>query len=410
MSWIENIKKDYTITTGDDVKYTVQWLNATRIREYNVSTFEFKNVSGSLVDRRLPMGMRYDIEIYIQGEDNLIKQADFVASADNPKAWTISHPMYGSIYVQPLNLKFDDSSFNVTKVTGTVIETIGRQRTASNISPIDVIGAQKLNTDAAFAQMATVAIPAMDTADIIAMSDDMTTIEKLQAAFVSVQEDAEKVQDAYNDVNTALDATIRDTFTIVNKAQAFLNLPATFANTITNRINFLVNSYKALKAKVENLSLPDLKTIFEINAASIVSTMCSTTVTGIDADSYPNRGSVISIVETIVDNYNDYIATLDTLQTDNGGELTSYIPDFNSITALTNLVNYTLANLFAIAENAQQQRVYTCEADTNVVLLAYKFYGLLSDDSTITRVINDNMIGRNEMLQINKGREIFYYV
>lgn len=411
MSWFNNIKEGYTITTGDGVKYTVNWLNAQRIREYNVSEFNFKGVAGTLIDRRLPMGTRYDIEIYFQGVDNLIHAQNFLESADgSTKAWNVNHPMYGSLFVQPLSLKFDDSQFNATRITGTVIETIGRARLANNISPIDIIQAQKLSTDAAFATAFVTAIPTPTTADIISIGDDMTTIEKLQSAFVTVTENAEAVQNAYNTVNAALDATIRDAFTIVNTAQAMLNLPATFANTITNRVNFLIRSFQALAAKVASLSLPDLKRIWEINAGTTIAALCSTTVTGIDSDSYPNRTTVILITENIIDAYNDYISNLDTLQSDFGGRADSYIPDYTAINAVTSLVYYTISNLFGIAENAQQERIYTCDADTNVVLLAYKLYGLESDDSTITKIINDNSIGLSEMLQIKKGREIIYYV
>lgn len=410
MSWLNNIKEDYTITTGDGVKYTVNWLNANRVREYNVAEFNFKNVSGTLVDRRLPLGTRYDIEIFFQGGDNLIKGQDFIKSADNVGAWTVSHPMYGSIYVQPISLKFDDSQFNVTRITGTVIETIGRPRLAANISPLDIIEAQKISTDEAYAAAFQNYIPSPTTIDVISIDTDVTTMERLQAAFVTVTEDAEKVQNAYNTVNAALDATLRDAFTIVNSTQAFLNLPATFANTITNRVNFLVRSFQALAARIDSLHLPDIKRIFECNAASIVSTMCSTTVTGIDQNSYPNRSVVVAITESIVDTYNNYVTDLDGLQTDTGGRDDSYIPDFTAINSLTNLVYFTVANLFSIAENAQQQRIYTCEADTDVVALAYKLYGLQPDDSTISKIVNDNTIGGTELLVIKKGREIIYYV
>lgn len=410
MSWIDNIKQDYTITTGDDKKYTPNWLNAQRVTEYNLSEFNFKGLRGTLVDRRLPLGIRYDIEIYFQGEDNLNTATAFLVSAENPKKWIISHPLYGTLYVQPVGLKFDDSQFNASRITGTVLETMTQGNMNPQVNPVDHIAALKVSTDEALASSFETFVPEPTTIDVVSMGEDMTTIEKLQSAFVTITEDAEAVKNAYNTVNTALDATLRDAFTIVNTAQALLNLPATFANTITNRVNFLIRSYQALKAKVTSLHLPDLKRIWECNAASIISTACSATITGIDADSYPNRGSVISIIETIADSYNDYVATLDELQTETGGREDSYIPDFNAMNELSTLVYFTLGNLFTISENAQQQRIFTCDADTNVVLLAYKFYGLTADDSTITKVINDNRISLSEILQIKKGREIIYYV
>jgi hypothetical protein len=410
MSWINNIKEGYEITTGDGKKYTPNWLNAQRVTEYNVSEFAFKGVRGTLVDRRKPLGIRYDIEIYFQGEDNLNTATAFLVSAENPKKWTISHPLYGTLYVQPTSLKFDDSRFNATRITGTVIETMTAGNMNPNVNPVDHIQALKVGTDETFAASFVTDIPTMDTSDVISMGDDMTTIEKLQSAFVTVSEQAAEVKNAYNTVNAALDATLRDSFTIVNSAQALLNLPATFANTITNRVNFLIRSFQALAAKVESLTLPDLKKIFECNAASVISTACSSTVTGIDQDSYPNRGTVLAIIENIADTYDDYIEQLDSLQTETGARDDSYIPDFNSLNKLSELVYFTLGNLFLIAENAKQERIFTCDADTNVILLAHNLYGLQADDSTINKIISDNMIGLSEMLQVKKGREIIYYV
>ena len=66
--------------------------------------------------------------------------------------------------------------------------------------------------------------------------------------------------------------------------------------------------------------------------------------------------------------------------------------------------------MLLLAENAAQQRIYRTEKDTNVILMAYKFYGLLPDDSTIQRVIDENNICLNEILQIKKGRDLVYYV
>jgi hypothetical protein len=45
MSWIENIKNDLQITTGDGKKYKPSWLNATKSIDYNISEFEFQKLA-----------------------------------------------------------------------------------------------------------------------------------------------------------------------------------------------------------------------------------------------------------------------------------------------------------------------------------------------------------------------------
>jgi len=77
---------------------------------------------------------------------------------------------------------------------------------------------------------------------------------------------------------------------------------------------------------------------------------------------------------------------------------------------LSILFNFVLSHLFVIAIDAQQKRVVTLTEDSNVILLAHRYYGLTVDDSTIERFMNQNNIGINEIMNIEKGREIIYYV
>jgi hypothetical protein len=77
---------------------------------------------------------------------------------------------------------------------------------------------------------------------------------------------------------------------------------------------------------------------------------------------------------------------------------------------LTNLINFTLSNLFNIALGAKQERFVFLETDSNVILLAHRFYGLVPDDSTIDELIEQNEIGLTEILNIKAGRKIIYFI
>jgi len=410
MAWIENINKGFTITTGDGVKFSVNWLNARRAVDYNMTQYNFKGLTGTLVDRRLPMGRAYDLEIYFQGADNLIKATDFMDSAENTKAWTISHPMYGILQVQPLGLELDDSSFNATKISCRVIETISASFQKQSIDPVSTIEALKLSTDATFAVSFANTIPVPDIAVVTELSDNISLAQRLQLAFATITADAQKTRDAFNVANAALKNAVKDVNTAISTTQAMLNLPAVFEQSVFNRITFFINASNQLYANITSITLPDLKKIYENNTGSILGAMCLSTVTNVTATDYPNRNSVVQIIGLITDSYNDYIANLDAMQTPNNGELNSYVPDFDSYNALQQLMQFTLSNLFDIAANAKQQRTTTLANDSNVILVANTIYGLLDDDSTITQIINDNNIGRNELLILKKGRKIIYYV
>lgn len=412
MAWIEQVKKDYTITTGDGKKYTVNWLNARKMVEYNIAMFNFKDLSGTLVKRGVPMGTKYAIEIYFQGADNLDKSKAFQKSAANTKAWTVSHPMYGSLYVQPTSLEFDDSAYNVTKITGEIVETIGSSKVKPTTSPSDTIVANKSTTDSTLAASYANNVPKPKATDISAMKANTATINTGVQKFAVTDIDLQTATNYYYQANAAINGAVTAPLNAVSAMQGYISLIMNFTNSVSNRVNFINTCLNDLAANIDKLatSTTSLKRLFENNSGTLITTMCGASVTNVDTTSYPNRDSVLAIISTVSGAYNAYIANLDSLQTDNGAETTSYIPDFDSLEQLQQLVMFTISNLFDIAASAKQQRVLYTSTDSNIILIANAVYGLDVDDTTIDQLINDNGIGLNEMLTINKGRKIIYYI
>jgi hypothetical protein len=189
--------------------------------------------------------------------------------------------------------------------------------------------------------------------------------------------------------------------------QAAINAPALFVDSVKNRIDNFVTQFNTLNESVSNLLTYFDRVQYEQFCGSIVGNMCVTSVTETD---YRNRSEVIEAMGKITDTYDAYIVSLDALQGDNGGNPESYMPDQSSLIELSNLVSLTVSSLFAIAINSKQERIVYLEDDTNIILVAHRFYGLTADDSSIERIIEDNDIGLNELLQLRKGRKIVYTV
>lgn len=419
MSWLDKVSKDYVITltvgerlsTAKRVDYKPNWLNAARTVEYNIAEFNFKNQRGTLVRRGTPMGTRYDLEIYFQGENNLDVATKFLNDAQWQYPWQINHPMYGGLYVQPMSLRLDDSSFNVTRVTGTVMETLGaNNRPRIDIDPIDVVKTKKLDTDIVAARAYEVAIPEALASDVSQMQTNASFLEAGATAFATITEDAQAARNAYNrafaDINNALDGT----FNAIRSIQDLINLPATFASSVNTRVAYLYGKTLDLYATISTLVTPRQKRLYENNVGTLVTSMCFAATTNVTQVDYRNRNDVIQVFDYIITGYNKYLNDLDILQTSTGDTPDSYVPDFDVLVKIGDVVKYTGAWLLSLSETAAQQRVYRTEQDTNIILMAYKFYGLLPDDSTIDRVISENNIGLNEILQIKKGRDLVYYV
>lgn len=407
MSWIDKIQTEFKITCGDGNSYSPLWLNATKAVEYNVSFFEFPELDGTLVRRSRPKGFRYQIEIYFQGENHLETADAFEASARNPAAWTIEHPFYGSILVQPLGLIFDNSVYNVTKITGTIAQTITEDAPKARIHAEDKIAEMKTLTDTQLAVSYSIDVPAPRVVDTLEMKKNTlsTYTEGVKKVLNSI--DSEKYFNAFNNANSYINNAISDPLNAMRQIQAMLSMPSQFADTIKNRLNMLIRQFDLLRTSVGSIFSKASKKLFENNGGTVIGAMALATVTNA---TYTTRNDALVAVELLLDSYNNYLTDLDTLQTDNGGTPDSFIPDGASLQLLGELVSLAVSNLFVVASGSKQERVLYLEDDTNLILLAHRLYKLKSDDSTIEELKVANDIRFQENLQLRKGRKIVYYV
>lgn len=408
MSWIEKIRSKITIRTGDGKEFQVDWRNANRSQEYNVAQFEFPSIRGTLVKRSEPKGMQYSIEFYFQGENHLDDAEDFRNSADDKRAWVLKHPLYGSINVQPTSLNYDNNtSLGFTKVTGTLIETITEDRPKTSEDPKDKINQAKVTFDDT-AATAFVNNVDPEITDINQMTANNTLAYSLGKKKVKLTVDAEAYFNAFNSANAKIINATIEPLAAIREMQAVLNAPGMFIDAVENRLGILIAQFNLLRESIEGIVDPNKKRIYQTNQGSLVSSMLVAVANPQDGD-YENRTQVFNTIDQVLAVYNTYIEDLDSMQTDNGGDPDSFIPDAGSMIALDSMLDFTLSNLFGIALDSKQERTIVLEDDSNLILLAHRFYGL-QDDATIERFQKENEIGINEILQIRKGKRIRYYV
>jgi hypothetical protein len=451
MAWIDNLNSDFIIQTGDGKQYKVLWQNATQIVEYNVATFDFSELEGTLVKRKKPKGTRYGLEFYFTGENCIDDFLAFKESAKDPRAWVISHPFYGNIVVQPIRLNIDNTKYNSTYISGEVIETIEDTPTKFNVSAVEKIMNDKEVLD-------KLAIKAVTLPPLLRnLLKLIKTIKAIAAKIKGIIKLAQQAQALINKVNQAVAAVINaigKPLAALRALQALVNYPAMIIASVKQRLTSLTDAFTELRTSISNTFGKSGKQYYQFNATNILSSMCLTVATpintlesiaannaainvdeaniadpntldvvlkptdaipgvtagaGVEPD-YPNRAEVAKTIETLLANYNAYLDDLDLLQSDNGTDVDAFIPDADSLIALSDLVNFTISVLFDIALNSKQERTVVLEEDTNVILATHRFLGLDENDSNIAQFISNNNISLNEIFQLKKGRTITYYV
>jgi len=440
MSWLDLINTDYTITLGkkstsdsapdanggitrttQQAQYSVKWLNAAKQSTYNIAEFNFKAVDGTLVKRGTPRGVKYNIEIYFDGADHLDTATKFLAdsdySDDNGIAppWEIAHPYYGTLFVQPSSLVFDNSQHNVTKITGEVLETIMDNGRAYAVSPPDVIKSQAVITKRQIVDTYSSGVPSMKVSDLQQLANNINnTYNSTSALLNGYQADVNKYAQYFYAANAVLNTAIYDTNDILQQADNLISAPEQFTDTLVRRLNMLslqLETYAELVAPLLLSTNPvySLKKLYENNAAITIAAMCVATTVNITTD-FNYRPDVLRVIQTIVTNYNAYIENLYALQSANGGFVGAYIPDPTAITSLYTLVNLTTSYLLGVSAGAKQQRTTTLIYDADLLNTVNDIYGLVLDDSTIQTFIANNNIQLSELLILKAGRQIIYYV
>lgn len=405
MGWIEKVKNELVIQTGDSKKYSPSWINASKEKEYNCGLFNFPSLAGTRADRGEPMGTRYILELYFQGDDHLDQAEAFWKSADDKRQWTIYHPYYDVLYVHPISMLQDNSAGNVSKITVPIIETIQDNAPVVNVDPLDTIKIKTQDLNVSFENSFSSKLKPVDTA---ALSKDQSKNFKLAVPVIRVPEELQTYTNIFNVANSAVNNAIQSPIVAIRTTMTLMNYPALLTQNVQSRVELLKDQFVALRDRVNVLDSLSAKQMYQLTVGSVISSIAYTSALPFKGD-YKSTSAVLNVIDITLDSYNQFLADLDFLQSDNGGSPTSFVADPSSLIILRGLVFLAVANLFDIAFNARKEYSVLTTEDTNIILLTHRYYGLDKDDINIDEMMEANGIGLNQLLQIKKGTRITYF-
>lgn len=406
MSWIEKIQDQLIITTGDGKEYKPNWLNPTKTKEYNIAEFNFPNLSGTLVSRGTAMGRKFSLELFFQGENHLETSDAFEKSADDRRAWTLSHPFYGNITVQPTSLSFDNTGYNVTKITTTVIETITEDNPKTTVPPREqIVRLQEVMSEDL--ELATTTVPSAADVDTALATTEESFGKGVKV--ITLPEEFEEYNNAYNEALAAVNTAIASPVLAMRSLNTMLTQPAKFTLSVKIRVDTLIGTFNTLRGTIEGIVSQAGKMFYQNQCASVLGGMCLSVATPLDTD-FKNSVQALDLIEKLVDSYDTLIEDLDNMQTANGGNTTSFIPDATILNNLSSMMSYTISNLYNIALNSRQERSIITEYDSNIILLTHRLYSLDPSDENMNELIENNGWGLKHILGIKKGTRVIYYI
>lgn len=398
MSWIDRLDTNIIIRTGDGAEYSPKWLPGEKNIEFNVTKFEFIEVLGTLVKRSQPKGAIYNMVLVFDGEDHLDQADAFEVSARNKNPWTIIHPYYQEILVQPSSIKIDHTQYNVSRLTIAIQETIKDEFPDAEISLTDTINLQKIDVD----NTVIADTPSLSPEQISTQGDQIDFIGKTYEPLATTDEDSENLRDLINSAQADVINGIDEPQQAMNSVIELINYPSLLQLSVKTRLDALKETFENLNSVIDNL-------IVEKNGLAINSAMFQAASNPIDSD-YELVTEVNTITTELL-TFNDLLLTeLDNRQSDRADVIGAYVPDFHSMNDYDLMLNTAISNLFQIAFNAKQERIFILEMDSNPINLTHRFYGMDELDQNLDSFILQNDLGPEELFQITKGTEVVYYV
>ena len=399
MSWLDRIKNiKLEIITGDGKSYFPLWKDATKEIGFNSQTYNFVGIAGSYVDRKLKVGTKYPLLLWFQGENNIDESNDFLKSSEDIRPWTIKHPLYDDIQVQPIALNIDNSVMNVTKISGTVIETISnkypdRKENIRKKIETEKADLDKLTEDNFPEKMSTETIEAAEKA--------VVDVEQNFDGLAKTLEEIKKFKDFVRAVKGAAKEIANKAKRFIQNMQDLINFPFSVISDIKSIATSVTNAIDDLKETLLGLGIEsseDNKKIYESTTTTLLSEICLNAVNPLEND-FITRTDVIEIIDKIVLSYESVLKNFDDVD---------YLQNAQMALKLDNIIKLTIGNLYDIAFKAKQERGIILENDNNIINLTHRFYGI--SDENIEKFVAQNNISLEEHLLIKKGRKLIWYV
>jgi hypothetical protein len=403
MTWLNRLNNtELEVTTGDGKIYKPLWQTAEKDINFNTENFEFVGVPGTYIERTEKSGDQFPINFIFQGENCIDVAAEFMLSAADKRAWKIKHPYYDDILVQPLSLKQTNTVHNISRITGTVWETITTKFPEDVVVPQKEIEnlAVKTNNDTISDFNNRLRDPSVNLVQPAILSTDTIALGYENLPVLS--DDIELLKDLSRQASGAAQNLLNDVNGFITKTIALINFPLQIKQNIELKLN-------ALKDNIDKLfDILDLNNDEQVilNEALVVSSMAQMSevsvnpeITDTDIQDYQTRNDVVITFNDLNETYENIIEQYDAI---------NYVQNNEMAIDLDIIVNSSLASLYEIAFNAKQERFINIEKDDNIINLAHRFFG--PGDVNLETFINQNNITLDEHLIVKKGREIIWYV
>ena len=418
MGWEDRIKEaSYTGPSGK--KFVFDWEKTEESFDHKASVFRFPDKDGAEIQSLGAGEHRFPLTTFVSGDDYDIRAQEFMDILEEKGNGVLITPLYGTKIVQPTNIKRNDDVVDegnqatisvlfleskkilVKETKEDVEKKIKKSQDDFNIETPEEFEAQK-RTDSP-----------QDSANSEArFTQNISTIDTILGPIAALNEEVNSFFKAISlSLNNNLTDLIGKPLTLASQTLSLIKTPARIIQSLALRIQGYADLATQLRnrATITNITNDARNTLLETRfmLSSCVAGMAETVL----LEDFKTKSEALIISQQLQDFHalnRDFIEGEESKFQSSPLELLLY-GDSEEAKNLTFIVETTSNQLTVTSFDLQQERTIKLDRDRNIIDLTFELFGN-SDNSTLDDFILTNNLRNNELILINKGRELVYYV
>lgn len=128
--WKTRLRPTINFMSPDGHQFEAKWVGGTREIQKMIGEFSFPGRNGSIVQDLGSRAARYPLTIFFEGPSHDLLASLFFEAAKERGKWTVEHPIYGFIELQPVSVTEaanPTESGNVTEINSEWVEPLDEE-------------------------------------------------------------------------------------------------------------------------------------------------------------------------------------------------------------------------------------------------------------------------------------------
>lgn len=414
MAWSNRIAEAaYTSPSGERMTYSFE--NVSVAVDKKTAAFNFPDAEGTYIQDLGSTGRRYPLRIIFWGDDYDLQANKFEALLLEVGTGRLEHPKYGVKDVVPFGtiLRRDDlkTAANQAIIEVTFWETIGLVYPTSQADPASELTTSVDEFNTAFSEEYEEVIDVDSAVERVSLKDKyQSLLDKAEAGLQPIADTQAAVKAQFDgivdSVNQGIDTLVSDPLTLAFQTTLLIQAPARAWANITARLSAyrdLANSIISGDGAVVSPGV-DSRNSNEFHTNDLyASTAVTGSILSVVNNQFSTKPEAIAAAESIL----TQLEEVENWREENFASLES-VDSGAAYQQLQEAVAIAAGFLVQISFSLKQERSLILDRDRTIIDLVAELYG--SIDDRLDFFITSNDLSGSEILELERGRTVVYYI